>query len=253
MKFIRFLINGKEKNGIVIEEDHMVREIKGDFFDKYEILENQYSLLEIKYLPPCMPSKIIALGLNYFDHAEEFKLKIPEEPLIFLKPSTAVIGHKENIIYPKMTERLDYEAELGVIIKNKVKNIKPKEVYENILGYTCFNDVTARDLQKKDGQWTRSKSFDTFAPLGPYLVTDLEPNNLEIKLRQNGKVKQHSSTSKMIFKIEEIVSFISQIMTLNPGDVIVTGTPSGVGELQVGDVVEVEIEGIGTLTNYISL
>jgi len=253
MKFIRFLINGKEKNGIVIEEDHMVREIKGDFFEKYEILENQYSLLEIKYLPPCMPSKIIALGLNYFDHAEEFKLKIPEEPLIFLKPSSAVIGHKENIIYPKMTERLDYEAELGVIIKNKVKNIKPKEVYENILGYTCFNDVTARDLQKKDGQWTRAKSFDTFAPLGPYLVTDLEPNNLEIKLRQNGKVKQHSSTSKMIFKIEEIVSFISQIMTLNPGDVIVTGTPSGVGELQVGDVVEVEIEGIGTLTNYISL
>jgi 2-keto-4-pentenoate hydratase/2-oxohepta-3-ene-1,7-dioic acid hydratase in catechol pathway len=253
MKFIRFLINGKEKNGIVIEEDHTVREIKGDFFDKYEILENQYSLLEIKYLPPCMPSKIIALGLNYFDHAEEFKLKIPEEPLIFLKPSTAVIGHKENIIYPKMTERLDYEAELGVIIKNKVKNIKPKEVYENILGYTCFNDVTARDLQKKDGQWTRSKSFDTFAPLGPYIVTDLEPNNLEIKLRQNGKVKQHSSTSKMIFKIEEIVSFISQIMTLNPRDVIVTGTPSGVGELQVGDVVEVEIEGIGTLTNYISL
>lgn len=253
MKFIRFLINGKEKNGIVIEEDHMVREIKGDFFDKYEILENQYSLSEIKYLPPCMPSKIIALGLNYFDHAEEFKLKIPEEPLIFLKPSSAVIGHKENIIYPKMTERLDYEAELGVIIKNKVKNIKPKEVYENILGYTCFNDVTARDLQKKDGQWTRAKSFDTFAPLGPYIVTDLEPNNLEIKLRQNGKVKQHSSTSKMIFKIEEIVSFISQIMTLNPGDVIVTGTPSGVGELQVGDVVEVEIEGIGTLTNYISL
>jgi 2-keto-4-pentenoate hydratase/2-oxohepta-3-ene-1,7-dioic acid hydratase in catechol pathway len=253
MKFIRFLINGKEKNGIVIEEDHTVREIKGDFFDKYEILENQYFLSEIKYLPPCVPSKIIALGLNYFDHAEEFKLKIPEEPLIFLKPSTAVIGHKENIIYPKMTERLDYEAELGVIIKNKVKNIKPKEVYENILGYTCFNDVTARDLQKKDGQWTRSKSFDTFAPLGPYLVTDLEPNNLEIKLRQNGKVKQHSSTSKMIFKIEETVSFISQIMTLNPGDVIVTGTPSGVGELQVGDVVEVEIEGIGTLTNYISL
>jgi 2-keto-4-pentenoate hydratase/2-oxohepta-3-ene-1,7-dioic acid hydratase in catechol pathway len=253
MKFIRFLINGKEKNGIVIEEDHTVREIKGDFFDQYEILGNQYSLLEIKYLPPCMPSKIIALGLNYFDHAEEFKLKIPEEPLIFLKPSTAVIGHKENIIYPKMTERLDYEAELGVIIKNKVKNIKPKEVYENILGYTCFNDVTARDLQKKDGQWTRSKSFDTFAPLGPYLVTDLEPNNLEIILRQNGKVKQHSSTSKMIFKIEETVSFISQIMTLNPGDVIVTGTPSGVGELQVGDVVEVEIEGIGTLTNYISL
>jgi len=253
MKFIRFLINGKEKNGIVIEEDHTVREIKGDFFDQYEILGNQYSLLEIKYLPPCMPSKIIALGLNYFDHAEEFKLKIPEEPLIFLKPSTAVIGHKENIIYPKMTERLDYEAELGVIIKNKVKNIKPKEVYENILGYTCFNDVTARDLQKKDGQWTRAKSFDTFAPLGPYLVTDLEPNNLEIKLRQNGKVKQHSSTSKMIFKIEETVSFISQIMTLNPGDVIVTGTPSGVGELQVGDVVEVEIEGIGTLTNYISL
>jgi len=251
MKFLRFLINDLEKYGIV--EGHKVREIKGNFFSKYEILENEYSLSEIKYLPPCMPSKIIALGLNYFDHAEELKMKIPEEPLIFLKPPSATIGHKDKIMYPKMSKHLDYEAELGVIIKNKIKNIDPKEVYKNILGYTCFNDVTARDLQKKDGQWIRAKSFDTFAPIGPFIVTDLDPNNLKIQLRKNGQIRQYSSTNNMIFKVEKIVSFISQIMTLNPGDIIVTGTPSGVGELKIKDEVEVEIEGIGILKNTVSL
>lgn len=251
MKFLRFLIGNEVKYGI-IEKNTQVREIKGSIFDKYEILEKTYSLSEIKYLPPTIPTKIIALGLNYFDHANEFKMKIPEEPLIFLKPPSAVIGHKECIIYPNMSKHLDYEAELGIFIKNRIKNIEPKDVYQNILGYSCFNDVTARDIQKKDGQWTRAKSFDTFAPIGPYIVTDLEPNNLRIELRKNGQVEQQSSTSNMIFKVDKIVSFISQIMTLNPGDVIVTGTPSGVGELQVGDVVEVEIEGIGILKNYVS-
>lgn len=208
---------------------------------------------EIKYLPPTVPTKVIALGLNYFDHAEEFKMKIPEEPLIFLKPPSALIAHNENIIYPQMSKRLDYEAELAIIIKNKIKNIEAKDVFKNVLGYTCFNDVTARDLQKKDGQWTRAKSFDTFAPIGPCIVTDLEPNNLRIELRKNGQVKQQSFTGNMIFKVDRIVSFISQIMTLNPGDVIVTGTPSGVGELCRGDVVEVEIEGIGILKNRVSV
>jgi len=252
MKFLRFSIGNKIKYGIM-EKNNEVKEIKGSIFDKYEILEKTYSLLEIKYLPPTVPTKIIALGLNYFDHAKEFKMKIPEEPLIFLKPPSTVIGHKECIIYPKMSKHLDYEAELGIFIKNRIKNIKLKDVYQNILGYSCFNDVTARDLQRKDGQWTRAKSFDTFAPIGPYIVTDLEPNNLKIELRKNGQVKQQSSTSNMIFKVDKIVSFISQIMTLNPGDVIVTGTPSGVGELQVGDVVEVEIEGIGILENCVSV
>ncbi len=252
MKFLRFSIGNEIKYGIM-GKNNEVREIKGSIFDKYEILEKTYSLSEIKYLPPTVPTKIIALGLNYFDHANEFNMKIPEEPLIFLKPPSTIIGHKECIIYPKMSEHLDYEAELGIFIKNRIKNIELKDVYQNILGYSCFNDVTARDLQRKDGQWTRSKSFDTFAPIGPYIVTDLEPNNLKIELRKNGQVKQHSSTSNMIFKVDKIVSFISQIMTLNPGDVIVTGTPSGVGELHIGDVVEVEIKGIGILENYVSL
>jgi len=251
MKFLRFLSNNLEKYGLA--EDLKVREIKGNIFGKYEILENTYFLSDIKFLPPTVPSKIIALGLNYFDHAKELKMKIPEEPLIFLKPTSAIIGNKEKIIYPRMSTRLDYEAELGVIIKNRIKDVNQKEVYENILGYTCFNDVTARDLQQNDGQWTRAKSFDTFAPIGPYIVTDLEPNNLKIELRKNGQVKQHSSTKNMIFKIDKIVSFVSQIMTLNPGDVIVTGTPPGVGELLLGDKVEVEIEGIGILENTVSL
>ena len=152
-----------------------------------------------------------------------------------------------------MSKQLDYEAELAVIIKNKVKDIKPEDVSKNVLGYTCFNDVTARDLQKKDGQWTRAKSFDTFAPIGPFISTDLNPDNLQIKLYKNGQLMQNSSTSNMIFKVDEIVSFVSKIMTLFPGDIIATGTPSGVGQLEAGDKVEVEIEGIGILKNKVFL
>ena len=187
------------------------------------------------------PTKIIAVGLNYIDHAKELKMPIPDEPIIFLKPPTAVISHKDKIIYPKVVKQLDYEAELAVVMKDK----------KHILGYTCANDVTARDLQRKDVQWTRSKSFDTFCPLGPRVVKNVDPNNLEIKLYLNGKLKQSSHTSNMIFRVEELVSFISKIMTLCPGDVILTGTPPGVGPMKIGDVVEVEIEGIGKLTNFV--
>jgi len=200
-----------------------------------------------------MPTKIIAVGLNYFDHANELKMKIPDEPLIFMKPPSAVIAHNEKIIYPKMSKQLDYEAELAVIIKNKIKNIKAEDVFENVLGYSCFNDVTARDLQSKDGQWTRAKSFDTFAPIGPFISTNINPNDLKVKLYKNGQLMQHSSTKNMIFKVDKIVSFISEIMTLFPGDIIATGTPSGVGQLKEGDLVEVEIEEIGTLKNTVSL
>ena len=150
-----------------------------------------------------------------------------------------------------MSKQLDFEAELAVIVKNKVKGIEPEDAYKNILGYTCINDVTARDLQKKDGQWTRAKSFDTFAPIGPFISTDLNPDNLQIKLYKNGQLMQNSSTANMIFKIGKIVSFISKIMTLFPGDIIATGTPSGVGQLEAGDKVEVEIEGIGILKNNV--
>lgn len=250
MKYLRFLQNGNIRYGL-LEKDNIIREVVGDIFNNYKNTENVYSLSEITFLPPCIPTKIIAVGLNYFDHANEFQMKIPDEPLIFMKPPSALIAHDDNIIYPKMSKQLDFEAELAVIIKNKVKDIEPEDVSKNILGYTCFNDVTARDLQKKDEQWTRAKSFDTFAPIGPFISTDLNPDNLKIKLYKNGQLMQDSSTGNMIFKVDKIVSFISKIMTLFPGDIIATGTPSGVGQLKAGDKVEVEIEGIGILKNTV--
>jgi len=252
MKYLRFFQNGNIRYGL-IEKDNIIREVVGDIFNNYKIKKNTYSLSEITFLPPCVPTKIIAVGLNYFDHANEVQMKIPDEPLIFMKPPSTLIAHNDNIIYPKMSKQLDYEAELAVIIKNRIKNIEPEDVSNNILGYTCFNDVTARDLQKKDGQWTRAKSFDTFAPIGPFISTDLNPNNLQIKLYKNGQLMQNSSTSNMIFKVDEIVSFISKIMTLFPGDIIATGTPLGVGQLEAGDKVEVEIKGIGILRNTVFL
>jgi len=197
------------------------------------------------------PSKIVAVGLNYYDHAQELKMPIPEYPLIFLKPPTSVIGNGETIIYPAESKQVDYEGELAIVIKNKVKDISKKDAPECILGYTCANDVTARDLQRMDVQWTRAKSFDTFCPLGPQIVSQINPLNLEITTRVNGKVKQSSNTKKMIFDVFELVSFISKIMTLLPGDIIITGTPPGVGHLQIGDEVEVEIENIGILRNKV--
>jgi len=197
------------------------------------------------------PTKIIAIGLNYLDHAKELNMEIPEYPLIFMKPPTAVIGDGEIIIYPPQTQELHYEGELGIVIGKKARNISIEASKQYIAGYTCANDVTARDLQRLDGQWTRSKSFDTFCPLGPRIVKNIDPTNLAITTRVNGVTKQSSNTNQMIFNAYKLVSFISDIMTLLPGDVISTGTPPGVGELQVGDVVEVEIEGIGILRNTV--
>ena len=252
MKYLRFLQNGNIRYGL-LEKGNTIREVVGDIFNNHKNTENVFSLSEITFLPPCVPTKIIAVGLNYFDHANEFQMKISDEPLIFMKPPSTLIAHNDNIIYPKMSKQLDYEAELAVIIKNRIKNIEPEDVFENILGYTCFNDVTARDLQKKDEQWTRAKSFDTFAPIGPFISTGLNPDNLQIKLYKNGQLMQNSSTNNMIFKVDKIISFISKIMTLFPGDIIATGTPSGVGKLEEGDIVEVEIEGIGVLKNNVLL
>jgi 2-keto-4-pentenoate hydratase/2-oxohepta-3-ene-1,7-dioic acid hydratase in catechol pathway len=198
------------------------------------------------------PTKIIAIGLNYLDHAKELKMEIPDHPLIFMKPPTSVIGNGDAIILPPQTKELNYEGELAVVIKEKVRNVSKDEARRFISGYTCANDVTARDLQRIDGQWTRAKSFDTFCPLGPRIVSDIDPKNLSIITRVNGVVRQNSNTTNMIFDVFELVSFISEIMTLLPGDVIVTGTPPGVGAIEVGDVVEVEIEGIGVLTNTVT-
>jgi len=199
------------------------------------------------------PTKIIAIGLNYLDHAKEFNMEVPEYPLIFMKPPTAVIGNGETILYPLQTKELHYEGELGIVIGKKTRNVSVEDAKHYIAGYTCANDVTARDLQRLDGQWTRSKSFDTFCPLGPRIAKNIDPTNLVIATRVNGIVKQSSNTSQMIFNAFKLVSFISAIMTLMPGDIISAGTPPGVGELQVGDVVEVEIEGIGILRNTVGL
>ena len=214
--------------------------------------EKIYNLEELEILAPCQPSKAICMGLNYRDHAEEFKLPLPEEPLIFLKPSTSVIGPLKPIVYAPWSHRVDYEAELAVVIKKTAHNIREKEAAEYILGYTCANDVTARDLQGKDKQWTRAKSFDTFCPLGPHIETDLDPDNQEIFLYLNGELKQHSFTNQLIFPVASLVVFISKVMTLLPGDVILTGTPSGVGRMKPGDIVEVVISGIGCLKNQMA-
>jgi 2-keto-4-pentenoate hydratase/2-oxohepta-3-ene-1,7-dioic acid hydratase in catechol pathway len=198
------------------------------------------------------PSKIVCVGLNYRDHAGEMKEKLPANPILFLKPPSTVIFNNDEIIYPRQTNELHYEAELAVVIKDRIKNVSEKEASKHILGFTCGNDVTARDLQRLDGQWTRAKGFDTFCPLGPKIVSGISPDNLSIKLFLNGQLKQSSNTSNLIFKANYLVSFISQVMTLEPEDVILTGTPAGIGPMQVGDEVRVEIEGIGTLTNRIA-
>ncbi|MBN1636857.1 MAG: fumarylacetoacetate hydrolase family protein [Deltaproteobacteria bacterium] len=210
--------------------------------------------LDIKQiLAPVQPTKIVAVGLNYRDHARELGLEVPLEPILFLKPSSSVIGPGDEICYPSQSTRLDYEAELAVVISRRCRNIKQEHAKDYILGYTCFNDVTARDLQIKDGQWTRAKSFDTFSPIGPWIVTDLEdPHNLAVSARLNSEVKQSSNTSNLIFNVYELISFISMIMTLEMGDVIATGTPSGIGPMEPGDSIQVEIEGIGVLQNKVS-
>ena len=200
------------------------------------------------------PSKIVCVGLNYHCHAKELGMNTPHHPIIFIKPLSSIIGPEDNIIYPNVSKRVDYEGELAIVIGKKAKAIKEKDVKKYVLGFTCVNDVTARDLQKLDGQWTRSKSFDTFCSVGPKIVPwkkDFNPNNLKIQTFLNGEIKQDSNTCNFIFKVEKLVSFISEVMTLNPGDIISTGTPSGIGPMKKGDAVEVKIEKIGTLRNYV--
>jgi len=198
------------------------------------------------------PSKIIAVGLNYKDHAKELGLSWHETPIIFIKPVSTLIGNGDKIILPSMSKRVDYESELALVIKDKCKDLEPSQIKKHVKGFMCLNDVTASDLQKKDGQWTRGKSFDTFCPIGKVVPwKGFDPNNLRIQGILNDKIVQDSNTSKFIFKIEEVVSFISKIMTLNKGDIITTGTPPGIGPMKKGDKIEVKIEKIGSLINYV--
>jgi 2-keto-4-pentenoate hydratase/2-oxohepta-3-ene-1,7-dioic acid hydratase in catechol pathway len=249
MRVVRYCYEDHAEYGLLRGQD--VLRVVGDVFGEFREGPGVARMEDVTLLAPVVPSKIVAVGLNYRDHAEEVGLEMPDEPLIFLKPSTAVIGPNESIRYPRMSSRIDYEAELGVVLRKRTTGVSPGEASEHILGYACFNDVTARDLQNKDRQWTRAKGFDTFAPLGPWIETDLDPGHLKVETRLNGELRQSSNTENLIFDCYALVSFISRVMTLMPGDVIATGTPSGIGPMSVGDRVDVVIEGIGTLTNSV--
>ncbi len=250
MKIVRFSQEGRCGYGVLREEKVFL--IRGNHFAGITETGETILLAEVTLLAPCEPSKIVALGLNYRDHAAEFGHAVPEEPLIFLKPSTAVIGPEADILYPRMSRRVDYEAELAVVIGKTVRHVAEDTALDYVLGYTCFNDVTARDLQKKDGQFTRAKGFDTFAAMGPWIETEIsDPDNVMVEAYLNNERRQHSSTGNMVFGVSRLISFISQVMTLLPGDVIATGTPAGIGPMRPGDVVEVKVAGIGTLRNRV--
>ena len=210
-----------------------------------------YDLASAKLLAPVSPSKIVCMGKIYLDHAAEMGEGIPETPAVFLKPSTSVIGPMEDIVYPSISQRLDYEGELGIVIGKEARNVPHGRAHEYILGCTCVNDVTARDIQKGELQWTRGKGFDTFCPIGPVINTEADPGNLHLVTRVNGEIKQDAYTSMLSRGIDWIICYITECMTLLPGDVIATGTPAGIGSMQRGDVVEVEIEGIGVLRNAV--
>ena len=247
MKYVRFSVADKVKYGIL--EGNVIKVLTNSYLEEYETTQETYKLEEIHILAPVNPSKAVCVGLNYGDHAKEMCLPLPPTPILFMKPSTATIGPNDSIIHPHLSERVDYEGELAVVIKKSARHISIDDVPEYILGYTIGNDVTARDLQKSDGQWTVAKGFDTFMPLGPIISDEVDPTRLSVITYLNNNVVQKSNTKHLIFSAHFLVSYISSIMTLNPGDVILTGTPGGIGKMEVGDVVRVEIEGLLSLTN----
>jgi 2-keto-4-pentenoate hydratase/2-oxohepta-3-ene-1,7-dioic acid hydratase in catechol pathway len=248
MKILRYSHETGISHGVL--KNDRVHPILGDIFSDFRTEEEKPAAIEhVKILPPVNPTKVIAVGINYRDHAQEFNHHIPEEPVIFMKPPTAVIGPGDAIVLPPSSKRVDYEAELAAVVKKEAYKIPEEEAEDYILGYTCLNDVTARDLQRKDGQWTRAKSFNTFCPIGPVIETELDPNSVDVHSRLNGGEKQFSNTRNFIFPMFFLLSFVSSIMKLNPGDIIATGTPSGVGPMKDGDIIEIEVEGIGVLKN----
>jgi 2-keto-4-pentenoate hydratase/2-oxohepta-3-ene-1,7-dioic acid hydratase in catechol pathway len=223
--------------------------IVGHPFAPIERTEVAVPLEQVKLLAPVLPSKVVAIGKNYSAHAAEMGGDVPEQPLIFLKPSTSVVADRDPIGYPSSSSRVDYEGELAVVISRLCRDVPESRAMDAVLGYTCANDVTARDQQKTDGQWSRAKGYDTFCPLGPWIETELDPADLAIRTTLNGEVKQDSRTSHIVHKIPSLIAYITACMTLLPGDVILTGTPDGIGPMQIGDEVSVEIEGVGALTN----
>lgn len=249
MKIVRFKRESLISYGVL--ENERIRLLVGEPYTGIKLTGEECSVSDGTLLAPCEPSKIIAIGINYKSHAKELDFQIPPVPLIFLKPPSAVIGPEEAIVLPSMSRQVDYEGELAVVIGRATKDISAKKALDAVFGYSCINDVTARDLQKKDIQFTRSKSFDTFAPMGPCIETELDPCRVDVKSYVNGEIRQKANTATMIRSVPELISFISRIMTLLPGDVIATGTPAGVGPLRAGDRVFVEIDEIGRLSNRV--
>ena len=256
LRIVRFSVRGKVKYGVL--EGNGVRGLRGSPFARFKrsgssfIFDGStYKRDEVRLLAPCLPSKIVCLGLNYRSHAEETRLSMPVVPLIFLKPSTAVIGPDDKIILPRGWRRVDYEGELGVVVGREARDVTEDRAMEYLMGYTCINDVSERYVQKEDGQWARAKGYDTFAPIGPCIETEVAPDNLTLETYLNGDLRQSACTSDLLFGVSRIIEFVSGVMTLLSGDVIATGTPSGIGRMNPGDVVEVSIESIGTLRNFV--
>jgi 2-keto-4-pentenoate hydratase/2-oxohepta-3-ene-1,7-dioic acid hydratase in catechol pathway len=230
----------------------LVRLLDGHPFAGVDLTDQVAPLEAVPLLAPIIPSKVLCVGKNYADHAAEMGGDVPDEPLIFSKPATSVIGPRAPIRHPALSSEVHHEAELAVVIGRLTRRVAAEDALDHVLGYTCANDVTARDLQRRDGQWTRAKGFDTFCPLGPWIDTDVDPaDGLAIRCTVNGEVRQDGSTADLVFSVPELVAYVAAFTTLLPGDVILTGTPAGVGPLQVGDTVDVEIAGIGTLTNTV--
>ncbi|MFQ5926528.1 MAG: fumarylacetoacetate hydrolase family protein [Terriglobia bacterium] len=247
-QFCRFEVDGAAHYAQL--RDDQVEAMTGPPWAGGQPTGKRTALAGVRLLAPCEPAKIVCLGRNYREHAAELGHEVPREPLIFLKPPSAIIGPDEAIVYPAISQRVDYEGELALVIGRRCRGLSSREdALACVFGYTCLNDVTARDLQRADVQFTRAKSFDTFCPLGPVIATELDPANLILETRMNGVERQRASIGAMIFPVDAIIRFVASVMTLAPGDVIATGTPAGVGPLQVGDVVEVAIAGIGRLRN----
>ena len=250
MQVIRFQTSTGPQFGIL--EGETVYRAEGSYATGFRRAEPVGEFSQLALLSPCQPSKIVALGRNYAAHAAEHGAEVPSQPLIFIKPPSAVIGPGEPIVCPPQSKQVEHEVELAVVIGRRAHRVTAAHAWGYILGYTCANDVTARDLQRSDGQWSRAKGFDTFAPLGPWIITELDPSDVAVVCRVNGQVKQQASTADMVFKIPQLIEFITAVMTLEPGDIILTGTPDGVSPIQPGDQVEVEVEGIGVLRNPVA-
>ena len=249
MRLVRFRFGERIATGAVEDGSEVVRVLGGTVFDNPVPTGDEVPLADVRLLAPVLPSKIVGVGRNFAEHAAEFRGVVPDEPLLFLKPSTAVSGPGDVIPLPSISRRVDYEGELAVVVGRLARSVPAEEAYRVILGYTCGNDITLRDLQKSDVQWARAKGFDGSCPLGPWIETELDPNDVRVETRVNGETRQFASTADMAFGVATLIEYVTAFMTLLPGDVILTGTPEGVGKLEPGDTVEVEVEGIGILAN----